>query len=357
MKPFSSSKSHLWPILSTIPLFVGAAWLVGCGGGTSGGGGSTETPTAAPGANRTFYSAFNSVLVGNNNLVNVARGFVTLRPNANIPVEVGIELTDKAVTDLPKPQNFNSPVIYGINLPAESVYTPFSFIAISYWSAHKPRGTGDIAHFHPLLGMDPPQQPTAECGSVPIPANCGDEATDVTNAGEIPQDYISAEKVPAAGDDAIAPGIGLAYEDVKLPQPQLVPGWNSIGQNYFFYKGHMNGIGLSATNDYLLKQEKGTAPVIPAAVYVMKQPKLYPKAGYYPTRQVVRYDAKRKVHVISVTDFIAVSGDQVAPAPTPSVPTTTTAKSTRAVICVPSNRPLPRTSAIIWGPDGAPTKR
>ncbi|BCM94226.1 hypothetical protein IAD21_06129 [Abditibacteriota bacterium] len=357
MKHHPSSKSRWIPLIGSVPLFLGAAWLVGCGGGNTGTGGTNTNPTPAPGGNRTFYSKFNSVLVGNNNLVDVARGFVTLKPNSNVPVAVGIELTAKAVTDLPKPQNFDSPVIYGINLPAESIYTPYTYVAISYWSAHNPRGTGDIPHFHPLFGMDPPQAPSAECGSIPIPANCADESVNVA-APEVPQDYINAALVPAAGDDAIAPGIGLAYEDVVLPQPQLVPGWNSIGQNYFFYKGHMNGVGLAATNDYLLKQEKKSAPPVPPAVNIMKQPALYPKAGYYPHRYDVTYDPSRKVHIISLSDFRLVTSAQVAPADAPALASTSAAsKAPKAVICVPSTRPLPHNRPIVWGPDGAPVKR
>ncbi len=358
MKYHTSSKSRWIPLASSIPLFLGAAWLVGCGGSSGTGGGSTTTPTAAPGQNRTFYSKYNSVLVGNNNLVDIARGFVTLQPNSNIPVAVGLELTAKAVKDLPKPPNFDSPVIYGVNLPAESVYTPYTYIAISYWSAHNPRGTGDIPHFHPLLGMDPPQQPSAECGSVPIPANCPDEAATPVPTNEVPQDYVSAAGVPSAGDDAIAPGIGLAYEDTKLPQPQLLPGWNSIGQNYFFYKGHMNGVGLAATNDYLEKQEVGKAPIVPEAVHIMKQPLLYPKPGYYPHRYDVTYDAARKVHIISLSDFRLATPAQIAPTPVPTPLATTAAAVTasHAIICVPSQNPLPQTRRIVWA-DGAPVKR
>jgi hypothetical protein len=288
-------KYHHWFVgVASATLAVGlAAVLSGCGGGSGG--------SVAPAAGRTFYSRFNSVLVGSSNLIDVARGFVTLEQNRNVPVAVGIELTAKAVNELPLPVNFNDPTIFGINLPAESVYTPFSFVAISYWSAHDPRGTGDAPHFHPLFAINPPQLPTAACGSDPKPANCPDESRPVA-AAEIPQDYVSGDSVPDAGI-VIAPGIGLAYEDVVLPQPQLEHGWNSIGQNYFFYGGHMNGIGLGATNDYLIKQEQGRAPAVPDAVRTIKQPQVYPKAGYYPHHHDVIYDAQRKVHIFILTDF------------------------------------------------------
>ena len=285
-------------LLSLLPAAFVIA-LAGCGGGGNNGG--VQTPTTSPTGLRTFYSKLNSVLVGNSNLVDVGRTFVTLEANRNVPVEVGLELTAKAVTDLPLPPNFDDPTIYGINLPAESVYTPFTYVAISYWSAHSPVGTGDRPHFHPLFGINPPQSPSAACGSEPEAENCIPEARPAAPA-EVPQDYLIGSAVPDAGIH-IAPGIGIAYEDVVLPQPQLEPGWNTIGQNYFFYNAHMNAIGLGATDDYLLKQQKGQAPAVPPAVYIIKQPQLYPRAGYYPHRYDVRYDAARKVHIFVLSDF------------------------------------------------------
>ncbi len=287
-------------LLGLVPAALTVA-AAGCGGGGNGGGVGVPTPVPGPGGRRTFYSKFNSVLVGNSNLVDVGRSFVTLEANSNVPYQMGLELTAKAVTDLPLPPNFNDPVIYGINLPAESVYTPFSYIAISYWSAHDPIGGGDSPHFHPLFGINPPQLPTAACGSEPNATNCVPESVPAA-AEEVPTDYVIGTQVPDAGI-YVAPGIGIAYEDVVLPQPQLEHGWNTIGQNYFFYRGHMNGIGLGATDDYLLKQQKGQAPAVPAAVYNIKQPQVYPKAGYYPHHYDVRYDAARKVHIFVLSDF------------------------------------------------------
>lgn len=297
MKKHSGWLIYVAPPAAVMALSVA---LTGCGGGvnSTGGGGVGGPP---PAVGRTFYTAYNNVLIGSSNLVNVARGFVTLEQNSNKPVAVGIELTAKAVRDLPLPPNYNDPAIYGFNLPPEAVYTPFTYAAVSYWSAHDPRGGGDVPHFHPLFGINPPQAPSAACGSVPEPANCPDEAKPVA-AAEIPTDYVPGNLAPDAGI-VIAPGIGLAYEDVVLPQPQLEHGWNTIGQNYFFYGGHMSGIGLGATNDYLIKQEQGRAPAVPDAVKVIKQPQVYPKPGFYPRRHDVRYEPTRNVHIFILTDF------------------------------------------------------
>src|SRR5205823_14359624 len=101
-----------------------------------------------------------------------------------------------------------------------------------------------------------------------------------------------------AAGETLAYGLGTADEDPI--QPQLQPGWDSTGQNYFFYNGHMNGIGLGATNAFLLRQQAGREP---ARSDVIKQPQVYPKPGYYPHRYTVRYDAGRKVNVFALEDF------------------------------------------------------
>jgi hypothetical protein len=170
------------------------------------------------------------------------------------------------------------------------VFTPFAFLAFSYWSGHDPKGVGDVPHFHPLFALFPPGQPD--------PPNNAFEVAPVA-AEETPQDFIDGRKLPGGlAGETLAPGIGTAYEDPI--QPQLQPGWNTIAQNYFFYKGHMNGIGLGATNDFLLKQEQGKEPTLGEDI---KQPQVYPKPGYYPHHWEVRYDRARQVHIFALQDF------------------------------------------------------
>jgi hypothetical protein len=251
--------------------------LAACGGGGGDGGPSQPVVVADTG---TFYSSPVQILVGGSNLVGVGRGFVTV--NQGVPTAVGLDLAAEAVKQLPVP-GFDSPAIYGVALPPESVYTPFTYIAISYWSGHTPQGIGDVPHFHPLFGIYPPQLP------------------DPTFANEIMQpapEEIPKDHFMQAGSDAVAPGIGAAWQDPIQPQNQA--GWDSTGQNYFFYKGHMNDIGLGATNTFLLRQQEGKEPT---RSDVIKQPEVYPLPGYYPHRYSVSYDSSRKVHRFVLEDF------------------------------------------------------
>jgi hypothetical protein len=221
------------------------------------------------------------VLIGTNKLVTVGRGFVTL--NQRAPTSVGIEFTSEALRALPQPINgFRD--IYGINLPAEAVYSPFTYAAVYYWGGHPPVGVGDVPHFHVHFGISPPEQPIAadpfQVYKAPAPA-------------ELPPGY-----VPVNGPDGLDVALGIEYQDPAQPAAQV--GWNSTGQDYYFYLGHMNDIDVGATKDFLFRQEAGQQA---AATGIIKQPQVYPKPGYYPNRYTVKYDASRSVIIFTLEDF------------------------------------------------------
>ena len=162
-----------------------------------------------------------------------------------------------------------------------------------------------------VIKVEPPGQPD--------PPNNTLELMPVALA-EIPQDFVDGRTLPGGlAGETLAPGIGTAYEDPS--QPQLQPGWDTIAQNYFFYKGHMNGIGLGATNDFLVKQEQGKEPALSE---VIKQPQVYPKSGYYPHKWSCSYDPSRQVHVFALQDFQQATNvlvQRVRRAPTRGAPT------------------------------------
>ena len=282
-KPFFSQR-FLWLLPGIAIAATGAATLAGCGGSGNGqvglNGGTGTLPFATPAGSRTFFGPENKVLIGASKLVKVGRGFVTLDAN-NRPIFVGLQMYNDAVNELPTPPLFNNPNAYGVNLPPEAVYTIFSFIAIADFSGHLPRGIGDVPHFHPVFVTGTPQSPN--------PPNNPEETKPIA-AGELPADH---EII-----DDVAGGIGQGVQDPAQPQNQ--PGWDSTGQNYFFYGGHMNAIALGATHAYLRRQERGTQGT---GSDVIKQPQVHPKPGFYPHRYTVRYDQKSKAHFFVMEDF------------------------------------------------------
>ena len=254
-----------------------AVALGGCGGGQTNNAPIPPLPNSKD--TGTFFSKDDDVLVGTGTLVHVARSYVTL--DHGVPKAIGMLWFASAVKDLPLPAKFGIPDAYGVNLPPESVYTPFSFIAVGYFSGHNPRPAGGIPHIHPIFGMGPPQQPDS-------PGNANENKP--IAAAELPQD--------SAPLDDVAGGIGRAVQDPG--QPQAKAGWDTTGQNYFYYGGHMNAIALGATNHFMLLQEQGAAGT---RTDVIKQPQVYPRPGYYPHRYTMSYDPVQRAHIFEMEDF------------------------------------------------------
>lgn len=264
---------------------IGAAAMAGLGGTALNlaGCGSSDNNGSPVTVNRTgrFVSADSFAAVRDLG-VNIGHTFVVLENG--VPLEVGWEMPENMLNGLPN-SVFDSPDVYFLPLPPEADALPFKYMAFSDWAnGHVPVGIGDAPHIHPLIAIGPPMAPTDDNH---------DEKVPVANPDEIPEGYILGNLIPGAGD-TIASGIGEAYEYPEAPQ--LQPGWNTTAQNYFFYKGHLNAIGMGATYDFLSKRQTMELPVT--------QPKLYPRAGWYPTKNITTWDDGKKVHVFKLTNFV-----------------------------------------------------
>jgi len=211
----------------------------------------------------------------------IGRTYIELQNG--VPVVLGWEFPNNMIPNLP-PAAFDTPDLYYLPLPPEADATPFKYMVFSNWTnGHSPRGIGDPPHLHPVFGISPP--------GTPEPDN-HDELAPVTNPDEIPAGYVPGGTLP--GGATIASGIGQAFEYPTAPQMQ--PGWNTTAQNYFFYKGHMNAIGMGATYAFLDSHQTNTLPIV--------QPKIHPVAGWYPTKNVTRYDGGSKSFIFELTDWI-----------------------------------------------------
>jgi len=214
--------------------------------------------------------------------IDIGKTYIELKDG--VPIVVGWQMPDIAISNLPIAA-FDTPDVYFLPLPPEADATPFKFMAFSNWTqGHRPVGTGDPPHIHPLIGIAPPGAPTDDNH---------DELAPVNNPDEIPEGYVLGSLIPGAGT-TIASGIGQAFEYPSAPQ--LQPGWNTTAQNYFFYKGHLNAIGMGATYAFLNTHQTAVLPIT--------QPKLYPIAGWYPTKNVTRYDAGLKCVIFELTDWV-----------------------------------------------------
>ncbi len=274
-------------LLVLIATLTGAVALGGCGGsgtGNSGGVpfgqivyGTDVTPTNGPMQPTGMYT--------------LGRSFV--RMNGNLPTEVGFELTnDGIINQPPTPISFDQPNIYIVPLPAQftqgmSSPIPFKAMAVFYFTGH-PADTnpsspdylpnGEPQHFHIVFLVDPPRPPD--------PPAFAAEATPAVPA----EDPAGA---PEAQPPTVVPGFGLVYDNASLPVGQ--PPRTTIGQNFLYYRGHMNGIVVGEDVIYLLNLGSESGSIL--------QPQIYPAPGYFPQQLNVRYDPVRKTHIFSVSNF------------------------------------------------------
>ena len=243
--------------------------LSGCGGANLG----NEYYNADTGI---FYSADQPL--GNG----FARNFVDLRNG--VPLRLGIELTPAALTNLPAvPEDvpaapFISPV------PPKTHGTPFTGDVLVYSSGHEPPNTAtpEPAHFHLTFIIRPLLQTTAPFSLelAPIAAN------------EFPQGTMRVvDELNPQG--VIVSGVGVSVDDPT--QPSNRPPLTTLGQNFFFFDGHLNAIALGPTIDFLKSKQ--------SLQQAIKQPPVYPRGGFYPYAWGVHYDPVRNVHVIELTDF------------------------------------------------------
>jgi len=263
--------------------------LVACSGGDHGLGGTTGSAWAADstapahitaGQTGTFYGPVIGPYTGPNGPFDLGRSFITLRKG--VPTAFGMMLFPRGVTGQPPtPISDDAPNVYFIVLPPESAVTGFRAMAVFYFSGHpidQFRPHGEPEHFHTVFLVSPPRPPSPNL-SIELKAPDPDEIPTGVSRG-----------VP----DTVVPGFGVSYDDPLKPEGQ--PARITIGQNYLFYDGHMNGMVVGADVDLLLEHATWT-DVIP-------QPKIYARPGYWPRRYTVKYDEVNQVHVYQVEDFV-----------------------------------------------------
>lgn len=244
-----------------VPIAVG---LSGCSG--------SFNNNLVNGDTGTFYGAEQPT--GNGN----SRTFVRLKNG--IPLSLGMEFDAAALNGLPTTPDSTLVVPFIGPLPSKTHGTPFTNVFLAYLTSHP--ATNEPPHFH-LAILIRPALATAE----PFPHERAPVA-----ANEIPTDYQRATNA-ANPNGIVVPGGGVIYDDPTEPVGQ--PAATSLGQNYLFLDGHMNGEVIGPT----IAQMKSKRTIVER----IKQPKLYPRDGFYPTTWTVSYDPVRNTHLLALTDF------------------------------------------------------
>lgn len=188
------------------------------------------------------------------------------------PVEVGFSADAQALTSLP-----DQHMELILNFP-KSRHQVFQHLALMWEpGGHEPPGIYDVPHFdiHFYFISDQERKKISCQGS--DAANCLMQP----KASEIPPNYAPTE--------AGVPKMGWHWVD--LLAPELNGGSFTSTLIYGYYKGRLAFLEPMITKAFLLTKPNVTFPI--------RQPQVYPRSGYYPTRYQVKYDfVEDQYHVI-----------------------------------------------------------
>jgi hypothetical protein len=200
-----------------------------------------------------------------------AHSYVVAGSN-NAPSSIGVVLTTSALDGLP-----STDAMWDLPLPSGIAVPPYDHITIN-WNAqgHPPQVYGlphfDF-HFYTISS------------AVQASIQGGPDTTTVS-AADVPRDYVSGVvAVPDMGvhwvDTTAAEFHGQTFDRTMI---------------FGFYHGSMVFLEPMITRTYLSAN--------PTASAAVKQPQVFAKAGYYPTRYGVRADAAAKTIRISLDSLL-----------------------------------------------------
>ena len=250
----------------------------------------------------------------------LARTYVAFDPRTpNVPAEVGVALSEQAMSALPSPMVMSQPMpndghehldshIYDLSMPALNG-TPYKFVELD-WNpgGHEPPGVYDVPHFDFHFykvekavrdGIDPTQM-TKEVY--------------LGKSGRLPPE---AERAPnylalsAPGTPVVAvPKMGTHWIDVRTPELQAMFGRPEAYLPFTttFLHGSWDGQFIfdepMITRAFIMERRTATAAAERDRVIQLPQAKQFAPSGYYPTAYRITWDADQKEYRIALTQLV-----------------------------------------------------
>lgn len=213
-----------------------------------------------------------------------ATGYLSRDASGN-PTEIGIRLTEAALTGLPATPTTGT--MYDILLPPLATKTPFDHLSLD-WNpiGHDPIGVYSVPHFDAHFYI----QAMSAQHAITLDDPKGDifpATTTLPTGYSTPPNVVPGRTVPM---------MGRHWTDPTSPEYQ--PG-GSFSSTFLYgtYDGHVTFLEPMFTKAMLTSSVSFTAPI--------KQPQTYEQSGkYYPTTYTIRYDAAAKEYVISLNDMV-----------------------------------------------------
>jgi hypothetical protein len=247
-----------------------------------------------------------------------ARTFIVVdEQNPDVPVEVGVALSEDVMEGLPKPMAMNHAAMAAggehldmhnwlLDLPAKNP-TPYKFVQFG-WNpkGHEPPGVWDVPHFDFHFYTVPVSVRNSIVPSNPQFAD---------NAAKYPADSLRAQfyidAATAAKTTPVAmtvPEMGMHWIDVRTPEVQAIAGkpeaYKPFTKTYIY--GSWNGEFIFAepmiTRAYLLEKKAATDAAVRDETIAVPSAG-FAEAGFYPEAYRIRWNAETREYLISLTQF------------------------------------------------------
>ena len=236
--------------------------------------------------------------------------------DANVPVEVGVALSEGVMDGLPVPVAMNHAMPAGgehldmhnwlLDLPSRNP-TPYKFVQFG-WNpkGHEPPGVWDVPHFDFHFYTVPLEVRNSIDPSNPQFAEKAAKYPAKELRAQFYLDAAAAAKTTPA--QMTVPQMGMHWIDVRTPEVQAMAG-NPAGYKPFtktYIYGSWDGEFIFAepmiTRAHLLSLKNAADPAardetmpVPAADFA--------RAGYYPEAYRITYDAQAREYRIALTSF------------------------------------------------------
>ena len=250
----------------------------------------------------------------------VARTYVAFDPRTpNVPVEVGVALSELAMGGLPSPMVMSQSMpsdghehldshIYDLTMPTING-TPYKFVELD-WNpgGHEPPGVYDVPHFDFHFykveksvrdGIDPTQM---------------SKETYLEKSAKLPPE---AERAPnylalsAPGTPVVAvPKMGTHWVDVRTPELQALFGRPEAYLPFTttFLHGSWDGQFIfdepMITRAFIMERKTAETAGERDRVIQLPQAKQFAPSGYYPNAYRVMWDAEQKEYRIALTQLV-----------------------------------------------------
>jgi hypothetical protein len=249
----------------------------------------------------------------------LARTYVAFNPgNDGNPVELGVALSENAMSGLPAPMNMSSMNAdphahvdfheYILALP-EKNNTPFKFVELD-WNpgGHEPPGVYDIPHFDfHFYTVDKSVRDGID------PVKLGQDAY-LAMSGKLPPEderpkHYAALSAPGTPVMAV-PRMGTHWVDLRTPELQAMFGKPEAYLPFTttFLRGSWDGRMIfwepMITRAFIMQRKAATKPTERDLVIELPESKTYSPSGYYPKAYRIMWDGEQKEYRIALTQLV-----------------------------------------------------